>query len=242
MKNPLSDLDHIHADNQLKQKTLSRIYRERKHHKASLPMICTALACMALIVWGIGKPWKDNSTIAIPSYAYESYISLDINPSMELRLDEHNVIVDSNAYNEEGSALLTQLQPNGLTLEDCLQHMMENDSFQQYMENGHLQISIYSDNEGRIKALREIMETTLSHHYAQDQFDCHYASNADHEQASQHHMSMGCYQMINKILAEDENYSFEELSELNIAQLRDIYRECRQSHRGHGHGYHHEEH
>lgn len=237
LKNPLADLDQIKASAHLKEATLHHIYRKNQKHKAPVA-IGLALACaLALIIIPTLQQNSEDITPVLKQYAY---ISMDINPSIELQVDEADVVSDAYAYNQDGEELLAQLQLKDRPLAQCMQELMANDSFQQYMVGGYLQISIYSENDERSTTLQSTMETLLSHHYTREQYGCHNASNDEYKNAAHHQMSMGCYQMIERILALDDTYAFEDLAELNINELRTIYQECRRSNHdnGYGHGMH----
>ncbi len=234
MKNPLVDLDEIKVSPSLKESTLTHIYHT-KHRSVMVPLLsAVAIACLLLMIC-IPQFLLEDSTTPIAQKQY-SYISMDINPSIQFQVDESDTIQNVNAYNQDGEALLAQLEWSDRKLTDCMQELIDNPTFQNYMENGYLQISIYSEDDQRSNALETTMDTLFSHYYSRDQYGCHHANDTEYVQASHHQMSMGCYQMIERILAIDDAYQFEDLSELSIAELRSIYQEC---HRGNGnHGNH----
>lgn len=220
LKNPLIDLDNIKAEEPLKQATLSHIYTRRKHRYQKGMVAATLIACAALFFWTIGTK-RNPAPIASQSVA--AYVSLDINPSMELQLNEEQIVIHTQAYNEDGATLLSQVSLQELSLEEAIDVLLQNELFQSYMEEGYLQVSVFSDNTQHSIQIETQIDQALSHHYDSDQYGCTCASSQIHENASSHHMSIGRYQMIDDILALDDSYTIEQLEGKSMRELKELY-------------------
>lgn len=220
LKNPLIDLDHIKAEESLKQATLSHIYTTRKH-RYQIPIIAVSLiACAAMFFWTMRI---DRNPASNPSQSVAAYVSLDINPSMEIQLNEEQIVIHTQAYNEDGEALLAQVALQDLSLDEAMDVLLQNALFQSYMEEGYLQVSVFSDNTQHSIQIETQIEQTLAHHYDKDQYGCTCASSQDHKNASSHHMSFGRYQMIEDILALDDSYTIEQLQGTSMRELKELY-------------------
>lgn len=64
---------------------------------------------------------KDDQTPATPAYAY---VAIDINPSLELVIDESNVVVSVNACNDDALVLLSGEEIAGLSVEEATEKIV----------------------------------------------------------------------------------------------------------------------
>ena len=88
------EFDGIHASDEIKQKTLHNVMKQRSRKKRSgLPaVLILCVTCLLVIRF---QPWKlmEASPAPAPVPAVYSYVTLDINPSMEWKLDEQKRVV-----------------------------------------------------------------------------------------------------------------------------------------------------
>ncbi|MCC2830652.1 hypothetical protein LK506_19940, partial [[Clostridium] innocuum] len=70
------------------------------------------------------------------------YVTLDINPSMEWKLDEQKRVVSVTAYNKDADNILSELQLEGMQLDAALRMLLENERFSTYMKSGFLEVSV----------------------------------------------------------------------------------------------------
>lgn len=222
MKKPLSDLDQLKASEELKRRTLAHVMKKRKQHfpwKQGTLIACACVLCIFMFQTMIPvqepAPQPEN-----PIYAY---VTFDINPSMELRLNENNEVIETKAYNKDGEALLSQLSLTNLSLEESISMLVSNESFQSYMKDGYLQVSVYSEDTTHSLELETMLDETLSSHYTEEQYGCSCASKQDHEQANNHHMSFGRYQMIEMIVRIDPSYDIDDLQNTSMIELKALY-------------------
>lgn len=222
MKRPLSDLDQLKASENLKRNTLMYVMNKRKQHfpwKQGSLIACVCVLCFFLFQTMIPvhepAPQPDDSIYA--------YVTFDINPSMELRLNENNEVIETKAYNADGETLLSQLSLTNLPIEESVSLLLSNENFQSYMKDGYLQVSVYSEDSKHSSTLETMLDETLSTHYTQEQYGCSCASKQDHEQANNHHMSFGRYQMIEMIVRIDPSYDIDDLQNTPMIELKALY-------------------
>lgn len=215
-KGPLEAMSKIKAEKALKEKTWQNIKRRSSLQHSVLKW--GSLACAAVcIIMAI--------TFFYPARAEEySYITLDINPSLELILDQHDGVMLVKAYNKEAQETLSSVDLVGLNYQQALTELMETEGYQQYFkQESLLQISIYSKDEKRSFEIEQNLCDYLNNTKMKNRYNCHCIDEVTHQEASSHHMSGGKYEMIKKIMNLDSAYSIEELQDLSMAQLRDIY-------------------
>ena len=95
-------LDKIKVNDDLINKTYSRIEHEKinKKHQPKLYYAVALCACFIMMVMIIPKNFAVKA---------ETYISLDINPSIQLTVNKDGYVTGINAYNDEGIKELSKL-------------------------------------------------------------------------------------------------------------------------------------
>lgn len=242
LKKPLADLDQIKTTKELTQTTLAHIHAKQKKAHRKTPFALAIAACVVLLCISVPL-FQNHSPTAIVQQVY-TYVSFDINPSIELQLNEEQMVIDTKAYNEDGETLLSQLALQNHSLQEAIDLLIENELFQSYMETGYLQVSVFSQDTQHSITLENEIDQTLSHHYGKDQYGCTCASKRDHESASSHHMSIGRYQMMEDIIAIDPTQTIESLQGKTMRELKNLYEQLtqnKQDNRGHHHGRRHDQ-
>lgn len=220
LNKPLKDLEHLKLDEALKQKTLEAIYRPSSQKKNYFfPILVSVCAVLLIIALQIPKSEQPNKEVLVVS----SYVSIDVNPSMTLELDKDNKVIKAKAFNDEAKALLKKIDMRELPIEEALNLLMTNSDFQNYLDQGFLQVSIYSEDKTKETSLETMLKQQLSSYLQDDDYSCVCASQKHYQEAKQHHMSFGKYQMIEKIIDLDPSYKLEDLKKENMRALKTIY-------------------
>ena len=97
-------LDRIHAEEQLKEHTRTYLAqqlvqqqtRRRTHWRPALASLCL------LLMLALGSYWL----FLIPT----AFISIDLNPSLELSINRFDRVIAVQGYNDEGQAIADSLQ------------------------------------------------------------------------------------------------------------------------------------
>ena len=152
-----------------------------------------------------------------------SYFSIDVIPRLTLELDKDNKVIKTKAFNDEAKALLKKIDMCELPIEEALNLLMTNSDFQNYLDQGFLQVSIYSEDKTKETSLETMLKQQLSSYLQDDDYSCVCASQEHYQEAKQHHMSFGKYQMIEKIIDLDPSYKLEDLKKENMRALKTIY-------------------
>lgn len=231
-KKPLSSLNHVQADEALKQKTLQAVLQQQhkaSHKHAYEVIMITAAACICLIVFGL---FQNRSTTAIkPATAvktqtYYSYITMDINPSLELILDDQDIVQNVKTYNEDANVILSELSLKELPYEEAIRKIINQDQYQQYLnQDGFLQVTVYSKDKAKALDIEQQINNNLKQHLDETQYSCHDVDEQTHHEANDHHMSAGRYAYIEEILRNSDAYTLEQLNRMNMSEIRNIYYE-----------------
>lgn len=137
--------DNIKANSQLKQSTKQFI--SEKHNEKILHARCRpglqkrfATVCIALVIVAVinGYLW-----IKTPV----SYISIDVNPSIELALDRFDKVLSVTAYNAEGKEVIKDLQLKGKIYTSAINTIIESQTMNIYLtEKSELIFTIAAKN------------------------------------------------------------------------------------------------
>lgn len=221
LKKPLHELDRVIMSNQLKEKTLQGVMTRKRKHRNSVFAIVSLATCVmfALLLHNT----LEKQTSIYPSAAPYAYVSFDINPSLEFYLDEQNQILDVISYNKDSDAILQALDVEGYEVTEAIQMLLNNSVVQAYMENGFLQLSVYSDDSSRSVELEQQLNSALSTMLNQDKYTCYCASRKEQQEAKAHHMSFGRYQIIDAIIQSNATYTIEQLQNYSMRELHELY-------------------
>lgn len=244
------EFDGIHASDEIKQKPLHNVMKQRSRKKRT-GMTAALTLCVTCLLVVLFQPWRlmeaSPAPAPAPTLAVYSYVTLDINPSMEWKLDEQQRVVRVTAYNKDADNILTELQLEGVQLDTALRMLLDNEQFSAYMKTGFLEVSVYSENSSVSLDLEQQINQQLEEVVPQNQFHCSHLDDDTHQEAQQHHMSAGKYRVIDEILRHDSAKSVEELQKLSMKELYSVLERydpsavpegChgRQMRKGHHHG------
>ncbi len=120
--------DNIKADDRLKESTKQYLLEKHSHKKMfpqdplfrKVPVFCIIIA---FIILTGGYSWF---------YKPVSYISIDINPSIELALNRFDRVISVTAYNPEGEKIIKELSLKGSLYTSAINIITENKNMQAY--------------------------------------------------------------------------------------------------------------
>ncbi|MDD3252223.1 MAG: hypothetical protein PHV18_06675 [Lachnospiraceae bacterium] len=131
-------LEGVRASEELKTSTLEYLQAERERRSrrpagffgfpVSLRGFSAAVCLAVLLTAGIGG----YSVIRTPV----SYISIDVNPSIELALNRLDRVVSAAAYNEDGEIVLDGIAVKGKTYVEAIDTIVESDAMSGYLTRG----------------------------------------------------------------------------------------------------------
>lgn len=137
----------IKASDKMKNSTIRYLQQARTTQSPNLAAHTwqrsfAAVCAMLIIVLGIGGLY----TVRTPV----SYVSIDVNPSIELALNRYERVVSAKAYNEDGTVVLSGLKVNGMRYTQAIDAIVESDAMQPYLtEDSALTFTVASGNTDR---------------------------------------------------------------------------------------------
>lgn len=215
MNNKIHDaFEPIHATEGLKQNANAFIHSEvvKRRRKSHVPtryaLICCAM--LAVMVCGIGG----YSFYQIPV----SYISVDVNPSVELALNRFDRVTTATAYNDDGALILQNLSLVNKPYTEAVELLLSDKTFSAYLSDGSLlSFTVVSDKEDYLLAGIQQCEG-----YAQTNAECH-SVKADNMEAAHHNgLSFGKYQAYLELAKYDKAITPEHCRDLSMREIRDL--------------------
>lgn len=230
MTNKIQDaFKDIQADKNLRESTkkfLSAKRRKRVWDVYSLAFQRVfAAVCMVLVV---AAGVKGYSWVQTPV----SYVSIDINPSIELELNRFDKVVAVTAYNEEAEDILDGLSLKGRRYTDAIQIIVRSKAMQNYLKKeSELYFTVAADSSYKCK-IEAGVEHCCGHigHKAK-------SVRADIELVSEAHsrgLSLGKYYAYLQLLQYDDTVTVEHCKDMSISEIHGLIDE--HQHDGeHGH-------
>lgn len=215
MNNKIHDaFEPIHATQGLKENLTSLIHSEiaKRKHKTHVPMRAALVCCamLAIVVCGIGGYNFYQAPV--------SYISVDINPSVELVLNRFDLVVEATAYNDDGARILQNLNLNHKPYTQAVELLLADETFESYLtEDSLLSFTVVSDKEEALLAGIQQCQG-----YAQTNAVCHSANAELVENAHHSGLSLGKYQAFLELSQYDSTITAEDCKGLSMRQIRNL--------------------
>lgn len=203
------------------QKGTVIVMKEKKNNWTKrLVAVAAALALVIGLGAGVGL-YRTNRAVA-------ATVSLDVNPSVELAVNRKDRVLGVSANNEDGKKILGDMNLAGSDLEVAVNALVGS-----MLRNGYLNelansvlVSVDSKDATMGTALQEKLAQEISVILEGDSFSGAVISQTVEkseelsDQAKQYRISLGKASLIRKIISQDSRYTFEELADRSINELK----------------------
>ena len=208
--------DTIRADSELKKNTREYLFQKTKGYRKNgffpYRQAAMIMACFLFVILG----QKGYSAY----FTSVSTISIDVNPSIELDVNQFEKVIDVKSYNEEADILISATNIRFLDYREALMLLLQNENLTQYLTQEQLVvITVFGEDEQRnTEMLTDLTACTGSYRNVQC---C--AGNAD-EVAAAHSLglSYGKYKAFLELQALDPDIAIEDIKGLTMRQIRDM--------------------
>lgn len=208
--------DIIRAEDSLKKSTMSYLHEKSCEKKKPFKYIYRyAAACAAVLLVIFGTSGYNMLNTAV------SYISIDVNPSIELALNRFNNVIEASAYNDEGNEILQGLNLKGQQYTEAIDSLFENGELNEYLnENSVIDFTVVSDKQ------EEIIEGIQGcNSYGQHRGYCHSADKEMASKAREHGLSTGKYRAYTELSQYNEEITEEDCRDMTMKQIYDMIKE-----------------
>lgn len=224
-------MEEIRASEEMKQNTLryleaqrtrqSRRFFQRRQYAAL--RYAVAVVCVFFLA-GVGG----YSVYSRPV----SYISIDVNPSIELEINRFDKVVSAKGYNADGQDILQHVPLKNISYLQAIDRLLQDAYYSRYLNrDSQLVLTVVSD---RSDAMLEQIQ-------ANDRFQAYgavtYSSDtACMNEAHQHEMSFGKYRAYLELSQYDDSITVEDCHGMTMGEIQNRIRSCQRHNRGNAEG------
>ncbi len=194
----------IHADETLKKQVFENITANKaKKNIATGYKLIPVMAAFFLFVFG--------NIYFTPV----SYISIDINPSIELSVNIFDRVIEATASNEDGENIINSVNLTNLNYIKALETLDGSEKFSDFTES-YTEITVIAEKSG------EIIDNIESCSFNNHNISFHSANLELKEQATQNGISFGKYRAYLELLEVNENIKIDEIATLPMKDIREL--------------------
>lgn len=209
--------DSVKADSSLKESTMQYLAKQRARRCHPFPAVRRTLAAvcaMLILAAGIGG----YSWVQTPV----SYLSIDVNPSIELALNSFDRVVSAAAYNEQGESLLKELSLKELSLKgkkytEAIDAVADSSILKEYLTpEEELVITVAADSSRKEKLLSGVQDCSghIGHNCRSVSAEPDIVSDA-HENG----LSVGKYQAYLVLSQYDETVTVHDCRDMSMTEI-----------------------
>ena len=207
--------DQIQADERLKQSTFQFV--QKRMHKGKSIFLRYSIACatvLLVLLTGLGLYYYDTAPV--------SFISIDVNPSLELSLNRKDEVVKATAYNKGGQLILTDLSLKGKPYLQAIELLLASPDFAQYLsQDSYLSFTVISPKDAQI--ISEIEQDSQLEEYASG---CSAADAASREEAHAYGLSFGKYRAYLELARYDDSITPEDCRAMSMYEIKKRIQDC----------------
>lgn len=204
----------IKAEDRLKQETASflsqEIRKQDKKAKYTVRRSLSTVLAICLVFFSVGgyTAW------AMP----KSYISVDINPSVELTLNRFDRVIATTAYNEEGQFALDEISLKGKKYTNAIDILVASETMRPYLtEDASLSFTVVSDKKEELIVGINNCKGYKQYGGTFDSVDYNVM-----QEARENDLSLKKYKMYLLLSTYDETITIEACRNFTMRELRDI--------------------
>lgn len=195
-------------------------------------------ACLLVAVLGAGLL---GAAFSLPT----AYVTLDVNPSLELALNRFDGVVGARGLNDDGTALLEETNVVGMSYEEAVESIELALGEAGYLAGDPvLVVTVACDDEGRYDELESVSRRCLGS--AGGEVSCSHASEEEHHAAHDAGLGVGKWRVWSELVDAGSDLTAEDAAGMSVRELEDLLAELLAGqegtatgewghHRGHGH-------
>ena len=245
----------VRAEEELKERTLAYLAQSTSNWQAAptsrrrrFRPLATMAACAACLLMALGRLWL--------YFTPAAYISVDVNPSLELTVNRFDRVISVTGLNSDGDALAQTLDVRFLNYTQALEQVLDSEPIVQCLARDEmLSITVAGNDEARTE---EMLSQVSACAAGRGNTYCHASDLQTAAEAHDYGLSCGKYQMLLELQTLDPSLTAEDIQDMTMRELWDLLEQLSGSvpsgqsdgqvqtgngqgqDSGHGHGHHRE--
>ncbi len=207
--------DSIHADEQLKATTKDSVFRQMRRSqrppvlfgRRTLQAVCV---CMLLFIIGGVSVYFSPTTL----------VSIDINPSVELKINRFDTVIGIESFNSDGQALMQTVDVLYQPYSEAIDQIIASETVSTCLsENELLSIAVIKLDEQQGDSILQYITTATAQHKNA------YCYALNKEQVSEAHtlgLSYGKYNAFLQLQQYDATITPEQVSQMTMREIRTL--------------------
>ena len=197
--------------------------------KKSIIVLISSVFVLAIIFVGYQyfNNGKDKGQLT-PDVTSSHYLTISINPEVELELNADNEVTDVISINEDADVLTSDLNLVGLNVEDASTAVIDAATdmgyIDEYSDENAVMISVYSDDETeRVSLQQKVIDKLNSHFETRKVYAVLVAKGLNDElkqEADNNNISYGKMLLVEEALALNPDLNKEDLVKLQVADIQ----------------------
>lgn len=160
----------------------------------------------------------------------DSVVDIDINPSIEIKTNKQDKVMEANALNKDGKIILQGMNLKGIEINTAVNAIVGS-----MLKNGYINVdknsilvSVENNNAEKAKVMQNNISNTISSSLSKNNIKPKIVKQENtineelREEAKGYNITSGKLNLIREIIALDDDYTIENLSKLSIDDLMKI--------------------
>ncbi len=160
----------------------------------------------------------------------DSVVDIDINPSIEIKTNKQDKVIEANALNKDGKIILNGMNLNGIEINTAVNAVVGSMFKNGYIsvEKSSVLVSVENNNTEKAKVMQNNISSIISSSLTKNNIKPKIVKQENtinkelREEAKGYNISSGKFNLIKEIIALDDDYTIENLSKLSIDDLMKI--------------------
>lgn len=205
-----------------------RVGAEISYRAASSPVLRSMMLVASFLVLFVCYSLFRQASLPVAV----AYVSLDINPSLELSVDKNLNVIDVKFFNDDAANLLKQENLKGKTLDDALATVVNQAIEQNYIKPGqdNLIVSTVTTSVAAgahpvdQQALQQFLENSINKNGLTGDVRMYSATGEFRTEAENEGLSPGKYLIYEQLVANGNKVSIDDMRNNSIRTLVDTYK------------------
>lgn len=157
-----------------------------------------------------------------------AYVSLDINPSIELSVNRFNNVVSTSALNKDGQILLNDINSDDKSVYSIVNGIIDSAIKEKYISNNKptaIAVASISDDYELRNSLENDLKNSISNHFSKKSIDgTIYSYDEDlskRDAAQKMDISVGKMNLIEELISFDESITVDEYKDKSVVNIDD---------------------